>query len=119
MAFVVFDGAGPIPPAPLPTLALAVPSGEGDVIRSLLSLSLNTNDADVGSVLAGDALSGWEGGAGDFRVEEVDGMDSVVGGRVEVGEEVDIEDTVSGVSNSTGFVRGVACTLVINFALKQ
>lgn len=117
---MVFGGAGPIPPAPLPTLALAVPSGEGDVIRSFLSLSLDTNDADVGSVLAGDDWSGWEGGAGDFRVEEVDGMDSVVGGSVEVGGEVGIEvDTVSGVSNSTGFVRGVACTLVINFALEQ
>jgi hypothetical protein len=35
---------------------------------------------------------------------------------VDVGLEV---DTADGVSNSTGLVRGVACTLVINFALEQ
>jgi len=120
MAFVVC-GAGPIPPAPPPTLALAVPSGEGDVMRSLLSLSLNTEEADVGSVFAGDDCSGWEGGAGDFRVEDVAGMDNVVGSAI-LGAEVEVEvdvDTAGGVSNSTGLVRGVACTLVINFALEQ
>jgi hypothetical protein len=52
-AFVVLGGAGPIP-APPPTFALAVPSGEGDVICSLLSLSFDKEDMDVGSVLAGD-----------------------------------------------------------------
>lgn len=54
-AFVVLGGCGgPIPPAPPPTFAFAVPSGEGDVIRSLLSLSFDKEETDVGSVLAGD-----------------------------------------------------------------
>ena len=53
-ALVVLGGPGLIPPAPPPTLALAVPSGDGDVIRSLLSLSLNREDIDVGRVLAGE-----------------------------------------------------------------
>jgi hypothetical protein len=118
-AFVVFGSAGPVPHVPPPTLALAVPSGEGDVMRSLLSLSLDS-DIDVGSVFAGDDWRGWDGGAGDFLVEGVDEMDNVVGGSARVGVDVAVGvDTASGVSNSTGFVRGVACTLVINFALEQ
>ena len=90
-------------------------------MRSLLSLSPG-RDTDVGSVFAGDDWSGWDGGAGDFLVEDVDGMDKVVGGSDRVYVDVDVVvgvDTASGVSNSTGFVRGVACTLVINFALEQ
>jgi len=110
----------PFPPLPLPTLALAVPSGEGDVRRSLLSLSpgMDGAEVDVGIVLAGDDCSGIEGGAGDFRVEDVDGMESDVGGRVAVtvGVELDVDD---GASNSAGLVRGVACILVISFALEQ
>jgi len=118
-AFVVLGGAGPILPVPPPTLALAVLRGEGDVIRSLVSL-FNVGDADVGSVLAGDDWSGWDGGAGDFRVEDIDGMDSVVGTSAGVRVEGDVEvDTTGDVSNSTGLVRWVACTLVINFALEQ
>jgi hypothetical protein len=49
-------------------------------------------------------------------------MDNVAGGSAGMGEEADVEvevDTTGGVSNSTGFVRGIACTLVINFALEQ
>lgn len=116
-AFVVLGGAGLIP-LPPPTLALAVLSGEGDMIRSLLSFSLNKDDTDVGSVLAGDDWSGWDGGAGDFRVEDVDGIDSVARGSAGVG--VDVEGSAAGgVLNSTGLVRGVACTLVINLALEQ
>jgi len=113
-------GNGPIPPAPLPTLALAVPSGEGDVRRSLLSLSFGKDDreVDVGSVLAGDDCSGCDGGAGDFRVEDVDGMESDVGERLAVTVVVEL-DVGGGASNSTGLVRGVACMLVINFALEQ
>lgn len=55
-AFVVFGGERPIPPiaVPPPTLALAVLSGEGDVMRSLGSLSPGVDVAEVGSVLAGD-----------------------------------------------------------------
>lgn len=118
-AFVVLGGAGLIP-LPPPTLALAVLSGEGDVIRSLLSFSLNRNDTDVGSVLAGDDWSGWDGGAGDFRVEDVDGIDSVARGSAGAGAGVDVEGSAAGgVLNSTGLVRGVACTLVINLALEQ
>ena len=117
---MVLGGAGPIPPAPPPTLALAVESGEGDVIRSLVSLSLDREDAEVGRVLAGDDCSGWEGGAGDFRVDDVSGIDSVVGGSTELGVGVDTEVDIAGrASNSAGLVRGVACTLVINFAREQ
>jgi hypothetical protein len=72
----VFGGVTPII-VPGATLALAVLRGEGDVIRSLLSLSLDAEDADVGSVFAGDDWSGCDGGAGDFRIDEVDGIDSV------------------------------------------
>jgi len=115
-AFVVLGGAGLIPA----TLALAVLSGEGDVIRSLPSLSLDKDDTDVRSVLAGDDWSGWDGGAGDFRVEDVDGIDSVARGSAGAGVGVDVEgDTAGGVLNSTGLVRGVACTFVINLALEQ
>jgi hypothetical protein len=49
-------------------------------------------------------------------------MDSDVGGSIELGVDVEVDvevDTAEGVSNSTGLVRGVACTLVINFAREQ
>jgi len=88
---------------------------------SLFSFSLDRLDADVGSVLAGDDWRGCDG-AGDFRVDEVEGIDNIEGGRagvcVSVGVDVDV-DTVEGVPNSTGLVRGVAWTLVINLALEQ
>lgn len=116
-AFVVFVSVGTVP-APPPTLALAVPRGEGDVIRSLLSFSLDAEDTDVGSVLAGDDWRGWDKGAGDFRVDDVEGIDSIGGGSGGVGGDVEV-DTAGEVSKSTGRVRGVACTLVINFALEQ
>ena len=119
--------ASPIPPVPVPaTFALAVPSGEGEGIRSLLdSLSLDKEVVVVvvGSVLAGEDCRGWEGGAGDLRVDdaegevvEVEGMDKdgTVAEAVDTGLEED-----AGALNTTGFVRGVACTLVINFALEQ
>lgn len=119
-AFVVGVGAGPIPIVPFPTFALAVPSGEGDVRRSLLSLSPGKEGAEaaVGSVLAGEDWRGCDRGAGDFRVEDVEGIESDGGGRlaVTVGVVVEVD---SGESNSTGLVRGVACMLVINFALEQ
>lgn len=129
-ALVVGVGAGPIPIELLSKLALAVPSGAGEARRSLLSLSPDKDDAEVavGSVLAGDDWRGCEGGAGDFRVDatvegdvEVEGIESDVSGRfaaVMVGAafELDVEGTES---NSTGLVRGVACILVINFALEQ
>lgn len=116
---MALGGARPIP-TPAPTLALAVPRGEGDVIRSLLSLSFEAEDMDIGTLLASDDCSGCDGGAGDFRVDDVDGIDSVAGGGadMDVGGNVDV-NTANGVSNSTGLVRGVACTLVINFALEQ
>lgn len=61
-ALVAGVGAGPIPPVPAPaTFALAVPSGDGEGIRSLLeSLSLDREDevVDAGSVLAGEDCRG-------------------------------------------------------------
>lgn len=61
-ALVAGVGAGPIPPiVPVPpTLAFAVPSGEGDVSRSLLSLSLDKEvaDVDVGTLFAGEDCKG-------------------------------------------------------------
>lgn len=49
---------------------------------------------------------------------DVDGIDNegTVAAAVDGGFDV---EAVEGVSNSTGFVRGVACTLVINFARAQ
>lgn len=51
-------------------------------------------------------------------MEDVEGMESDAGGRhaVTVGVALEID---GGESNSTGLVRGVACILVINFALEQ
>lgn len=74
----------------------------------------------MGRVLEGDDWSGCDCGTGDLSVEDVDGIESVVD-EIAVGAvDLDVdEEEPDGVSNSTGFVRGVACTLVINFALEQ
>lgn len=111
-----------MPPPPalvLPTLALAVPSGVGDARCSLPSLSNNAEDI-VFIVLEEEDWRGCEAGAGDFRMDigGVAGIVSVVGvidGAAGMGADVDAD----GVSNSTGLVLGVACTLVINLALAQ
>ena len=74
-------------------------------------------------MLAGEDCRGWEGGAGDLRVDDVEGevvevegmdRDGSVAEAVDTGLEEDVD-----VLNIGGFVRGVACTLVINFALEQ
>lgn len=116
-------------PAPPPTFASAVLSGEGDIKRSFMSFEAG---AETGiAKLEGDTCNGCDKGVEDFlglgggaisatlgavaTVTEV-----VVGGRgigvlaLELGLEVE-----DGVSNSAGRVRGVACTLVMSFALEQ
>lgn len=52
----------------------------------------------------------------DVAVVDAEGMD--IDGTVAEAVDTGLEDD-AGVLNSTGFVRGVACTLVINFALEQ
>ena len=78
---------------------------------------------EVGSVLAGEDCRGWEGGAGDLRVDDVEGEVVEVEGMERDGSVAEAVDTGleedADMLNIGGFVRGVACTLVINFALEQ
>ena len=97
-----------------PTLALEVPSGDG----ATCSFSDSVEGTDL-IVLEEEDCSGCDAGAGDLRVEvgAADGIVSVV-------EDTDVADAdaataVAGVSNSVGFFRGVACTLVISRARAQ
>jgi len=115
-------------------LASAVPSGDGDGCRSLFGIAPSLFEE-------GDDVSGMDGmtevggagvvdeGAGesDLRVELgiIGGESCDDGCGVEAEEDEDEGPAASdesslavGVLNSTGFVRGVACTLVINLALE-
>jgi hypothetical protein len=122
-------------PAPAPTLASAVPSGDGDVCLSLPSFSADKDDAEfkVGNVrLDGEGLSGWVGGAGDTDFWITTGtMAGGVnkgaapnGGWSKIGaadlddEGIDADDADT-LSNLTGRTRGVVCTAVISLALSQ
>lgn len=144
-ALVVGVGFSPMPiPRPVaglrPTLASAVPSGEGEVCRSLvleaLRLSFSCFDGDNGfmgvcwveeafRVPMGNVKLGL-GGDGRDCMDDTGGV-RVAGGLVAVGVDVegsnDVEglddDSDEGVSNSTGLTRGVACMLVMSLARSQ
>jgi len=122
-----------------PTLASAVPRGDGDVCRSLLgerTPSLSPSRCDDGGL----RLTDCGGGDADLRLtmgslsvgvdpddgilEGLEGEDEDEARDGEVADEGtadddDDDDASSGVSNSAGRTRGVAWTLVINFARLQ
>src|SRR6266576_3905890 len=96
-----------------PTFAFAVLRGDGDGWRSfMLSFSTDSVPFEIGG------CGNFAELIGSLKVEVAEGnspaVDFVVDelGEVESSSEADE-------SNSTGLTRGVACTLVINFARSQ
>ena len=130
-------------PAPItgPTFASAVLSGVGAVCASFPPLSADGGAKDE-SVLDGEDRSGRVVGAGDADFRMLGLVTFIGGARVWDGAMADLDRVVTvladvegtdaagvddddddddpdGTSNSGGRTRGVACTLVINFARSQ
>lgn len=111
-----------------------MPRGAGDVSRSFVvvvfSLEMDDADVDVANTFDGDDCRGIAGV--DVAIFCIAGVEGTEKGAIAVasagvtdaalvvcGFDVDASGGDEDVTNSVGFIRGVACTLVISFARSQ